>query len=91
MGIFKTELRLNPATLADNGWPWRCLDDLEIATGAWISWFSKERLRSDDRTQNESRTTTVTSLSPMWHEKPGSESLGARGGQLGGNVSFRSR
>jgi len=53
MGIFKTELRRNPATLADNGWPWRCLDYLEIATGAWISWFSKERLRSDDRTQNE--------------------------------------
>ena len=52
MGIFKTELHRNPAALAANGGPWRGLDDLEIATCAWVSWFNEERLHSelDDRT-----------------------------------------
>ncbi len=49
MGIFKTELHRNPAALADNGGPWKGLDDLEIATCAWVSWFNEERLHS--RTQ----------------------------------------
>ena len=55
MGIFKTELHRNPAALATNGGPWRGLDDLEIATCAWVSWFNEERLHSelDDRTPAE--------------------------------------
>jgi putative transposase len=55
MGIFKTELHRNPAALADNGGPWRGLDDLEIATCAWASWFNEERLHSElgDWTPNE--------------------------------------
>ena len=55
MGLFKTELHRNPAVLADNGGHWRGLDDLEIATSAWVSWFNEERLHSelDDRTPDE--------------------------------------
>ena len=55
MGIFKTELHRNPAVLADNGGHWRGLDDLEIATCAWVSWFNEERLHGelDDRTPAE--------------------------------------
>jgi len=55
MGIFKTELHRNPAALATNGGPWRGLDDLEIATCAWVSWFNEERLHSElgDRTPAE--------------------------------------
>ncbi len=55
MGIFKTELHRNPAALAANGGPWTGLDDLEIATCAWVSWFNEERLHSelDDRTPAE--------------------------------------
>ena len=55
MGIFKTELHRNPAALAANGAPWKGLDDLEIATCAWVSWFNEERLHSelDDRTPAE--------------------------------------
>ena len=41
--------------LATNGGPWKGLDDLEIATCAWVSWFNEERLHSelDDRTPEE--------------------------------------
>ena len=55
MGIFKTELHRNPAVLADNGGHWKGLDDLEIATCAWVSWFNEERLHGelDDRTPVE--------------------------------------
>lgn len=55
MGIFKTELHRNPAVLADNGGHWRGLDDLEIATCAWVSWFNEERLHGElgDRTPSE--------------------------------------
>jgi putative transposase len=55
MGIFKTELHRNPAALAANGGPWRGLDDLEIATCAWVSWFNEERLHSElgDKTPEE--------------------------------------
>ena len=54
-GLFKTELHRNPAAIADNGGPWRGLDDLEIATCAWVSWFNEERLHSElgDRTPLE--------------------------------------
>ena len=34
IGLFKTELHRNPAALADNGGPWKGLDDLEIAACA---------------------------------------------------------
>jgi putative transposase len=55
MGIYKTELYRNPAVLADNGGPWKGLDDLEIATARWVSWFNEERLHSelDDQTPAE--------------------------------------
>jgi len=55
MGIFKTELHRNPAALATNSGPWRGLDDLEVATCAWVSWFNEERLHSElgDRTPAE--------------------------------------
>ena len=55
MGLFKTELHRNLAALAANGGPWKGLDDLEIATCAWVSWFNDERLHSElnDRTPTE--------------------------------------
>jgi putative transposase len=55
IGLFKTELHRNPAAIAANGGPWRGLDDLEIATCGWVSWFNGERLHSElgDRTPAE--------------------------------------
>jgi putative transposase len=55
IGLFKTELYRNPAALAANGGPWKGLDDLEIATCGWVSWFNTERLHSHlaDRTPAE--------------------------------------
>ena len=55
MGLFKTELHRNPAVLSDNGGHWKGLDDLEIATCAWVSWFNEERLHGelDDHTPAE--------------------------------------
>ena len=50
MGTFKTELYRNPALLSRNGGQWRELDDLEIATCAWVSWFNDERLHSEKYT-----------------------------------------
>jgi putative transposase len=47
MGLFKTELHRNPAALAANGGPWRGLDDLEVPTCSWVSWFNNERLHSE--------------------------------------------
>ena len=45
----------NPAALAADGGPWRGLDDLEIATCAWVSWFNEERIHSEleDKTPAE--------------------------------------
>jgi putative transposase len=37
----------NPAALAVNGGSWREIDDLEIATCAWVSWSNEERLHSE--------------------------------------------
>jgi putative transposase len=53
--LYKTELHRNPAALAANGGPWRSLDDLEIATCGWVSWFNDERLHGelDDSTPAE--------------------------------------
>jgi hypothetical protein len=42
--ICKTEPHRNPAALAANGGSWRGLDDLEIATCTWTSWFNEEVL-----------------------------------------------
>ena len=55
MGLYKTELHRNPAALSANGGPWKGLDDLEIATCAWVPWFNEERLHGelDDRTPAE--------------------------------------
>jgi putative transposase len=55
IGLFKTELHRNPAALARNGGPWKGLDDLDVATCAWVSWFNEERLHSElgDRTPEE--------------------------------------
>ncbi len=53
--LFKTELYRNPAVLASVGGHWKGLDDLEIATCAWVSWFNDERLHGElnDRTPSE--------------------------------------
>jgi putative transposase len=53
--LFKTELFRNPAVLADYGGHWKGLDDLEIATCAWVSWFNEERIHGelDDLTPAE--------------------------------------
>ena len=44
--------------LAANGGHWKGIDDLEIATCAWVSWFNDERLHGelDDRTPLEVET-----------------------------------
>jgi putative transposase len=47
IGLFKTELHRNPASLAGNGGHWRGLDDLEIATCGWVSWFNDERFHGE--------------------------------------------
>jgi putative transposase len=58
IGLFKTELHRNPAVLTRNGGHWRGLDDLEIATCGWVSWFNEERFHGelDDRTPAEIET-----------------------------------
>jgi putative transposase len=55
IGLFKTELHRNPAALARNAGHWRGLDDLEVATCAWVSWFNEERIHGelDDQTPAE--------------------------------------
>ena len=55
IGLFKTELHRNPAALARNGGHWRGLDDLELATCAWVGWFNEERFHGelDDLTPAE--------------------------------------
>jgi len=54
-GLYKAELHRNPAVLADYGGHWKGLDDLEVATCSWVSWFNTERLHSElsDRTPAE--------------------------------------
>jgi len=55
IGLYKTELHRNPAALSANGGPWRGLDDLELATCAWVAWFNQERIHGelDDLTPAE--------------------------------------
>jgi putative transposase len=45
--LYKTELHRNPAALAANGGPWRGLDDLEVATCGWVSWFNTDRFHGE--------------------------------------------
>lgn len=55
IGLFKAELRRNPAALVRNGGRWRGLDNLEIATCGWVPWFNDERFHRelDDLTPAE--------------------------------------
>jgi hypothetical protein len=45
--LFKTELFRNSAVLASVGGHWKGLDDLEIETAKWVSWFNEERIHSE--------------------------------------------
>jgi len=45
--ISKTELFRNPGVLAQYGGHWKGLDDLEIATCAWVLWFNEERIHGE--------------------------------------------
>ena len=47
IGLYKTELHRNPAVLARHGGHWTGLDDLEVATCGWVSWFNTERFHSE--------------------------------------------
>ena len=47
ISLFKTELHRNPAVLARVGGHWRGLDDLEVETCAWVSWFNTERFHGE--------------------------------------------
>jgi hypothetical protein len=40
IGLFKTEL-------IRRRWPWRTLDDVEIATLEWVGWFNNRRLHTE--------------------------------------------
>ena len=53
--LYKTELHRNPAVLAANGGHWKGLEDLELATCGWVSWFNEDRIHGelDDRSQAE--------------------------------------
>ena len=45
--LFKSELFRNPVVLARVGGHWRGLDDIEVETCKWISWFNSERLHAE--------------------------------------------
>jgi putative transposase len=45
--LFKTELHRNPAVLCRVGGHWKGLDDLEVETCAWVSWFNTERIHGE--------------------------------------------
>jgi putative transposase len=47
IGLFNTELWRNPVVVARNGGHWRGLDDLELATCGWVSWFNDERFHGE--------------------------------------------
>jgi len=55
IGLFKMELFRNLAVLAEYGGHWKGLDDLEIATCGWVSWFNEERFHGElnDLSPNE--------------------------------------
>lgn len=45
--LFKTELFRNPAVLSRVAGHWKGLDDLEIETAKWVTWFNEERIHSE--------------------------------------------
>jgi transposase InsO family protein len=45
--LFKAELYRNPAVLARVGGHWNGLDDLEVETCGWVSWFNTERFHGE--------------------------------------------
>jgi putative transposase len=47
ISLFKTELHRNPAVFAANAGHWKGLDDLEVATCGWVSWFNEERFHGE--------------------------------------------
>lgn len=47
IGLFKTELFRNRAVLERVGGHWKGLDDLEVETCGWVSWFNEERLHGE--------------------------------------------
>ncbi len=53
--LFKTELFRNPAVLKRIDGHWKGLDDLELETTKWVSWFNEQRLHGelDDLTPAE--------------------------------------
>ena len=59
-----TELHRNPAVLAANGGHWKGLDDLELATCAWVAWFNEDRIHGelDDRSPAEVEAAHYRSL-----------------------------
>jgi putative transposase len=30
--------------LINRGKPWRCVDDVDLATAEWVAWYNQERL-----------------------------------------------
>ena len=77
MGLFETELHRNPAALITNGGPWRGLDDLEIAICAWCRGSTTSGFTGNSTTgrRQKLKPTTVTGLSPTWHEESKPKSL----------------
>ena len=76
VGLFKTELYRNPATLARNGSPWKGLDDPELVTCAWVAWFNTERLLAAAMFAHESAAFGVRVLAGVG----GDVGLGCRAG-----------
>ena len=60
--LFKTELHRNPAVLSRVGGHWKGLDDLEVETCAWVSWFNTERSTESSATSPPTRPTLTTTL-----------------------------
>jgi putative transposase len=54
-GIYKTECYRNQALLATHCGHWKGLDDLELETARWVTWFNEERIHTalDDRSPAE--------------------------------------
>jgi transposase InsO family protein len=45
--LFKTKLFRNPAVLSRIGGHWKGLDDLELETTKWVSWFYEDRIHGE--------------------------------------------
>ncbi len=76
--LFKTELFRNPAVLSDYGGHWKGLDDLEIATCAWISLFNEQRIHGElgDLTPSEVECQrSLNNLRPLRRDQTNQMSL----------------